>query len=301
MIESPFTVDELLAGANKAFLLPENVPQERSKPRVSSICRDAREIAYMMANTEKSEDNEVKRSDSVLTTEQGRMYEWVVTNSIASMGYYVGNSQVSLPDDYPLTGHPDGMLWFPTGAEDATCTWGDFDNTTKGETYDADGMTWGLEVKHYGRWAYENILKKGLEEAAPDVVAQCALYGDALGWDACLVVVTSQDASSIRSDITRNRKAKNPAIRWADRPGIHPKVTLVALDLRPLYETLVPVLKHRAEWFTQWKEQDGNPANVKWEIYPGDDKFPWSYSEWQGQAIADGQGMLEAPGLPWTP
>ncbi len=161
------------------------------------------------------------------------------------------------------------------------------DRRDKGETYDADGMTWGLEVKHYGRWAYENILKKGLEEAAPDVVAQCALYGDALGWDACLVVVTSQDASSIRSDITRNRKAKNPAIRWADRPGIHPKVTLVALDLRPLYETLVPVLKHRAEWFTQWKEQDGNPANVKWEIYPGDDKFPWSYSE-EGYRYWDG-------------
>ena len=98
--------------------------------------------------------------------------------------------------------------------------------------------------------------------------------------------------------MTRNRKAKNPAVRWADRPGLNPKVHIEAIDLRPYYETLVPVLHRRAEWFTWWAAEDGDPRNVAWEIEP-EDKFPWSYSGWYDQAVADGQGRLVAPAVPW--
>lgn len=283
MLELPFTVEEFLGAANEryAYALPENAPKERDKPRVSGICRDAREIAYMMANTPKTDANADVRSDSVLTTEQGRMAEDLVVPVVNQLGYQVIERQLALPADYPLTGHPDGALLKtnPVSTE----------------------LIWGFESKHFGRWGYEDILKRGLEESAPDIIAQVALYGDALGWDACLVVVTSQDASSVRSDMTRNRKAKNPASRWADKPGLDPKVQLFAVDIRPLKETLVPVLLERAQWFIDWKAdpEGSDPAMVRWEIEPSD-AFPWGWSEWKTQAMMDGQGDITAPRLPWT-
>lgn len=299
-IELPFTVDDFLIAANEryAFALPENAPKERDKPRVSGICRDAREIAYMMANTPKTDANVDVRSDSVLTTEQGRMAEGLVIPVINKLGFNVLYKQRALPDSYPLTGHPDGMLGNPVPPEGLNIRY-DPEKGWNAATRLEDGLVWGFESKHFGRWGYEDILKKGLEESSPETIAQVALYGDALGWDAALVVVTSQDASSVRSDMTRNRQAKNPAVRWADRPGLNPKVALFAVDIRPLKETLVPVLLDRAEWFIRWKEQDGDPANVMWEIQPSDE-FPWGWAEWKTQALLDGQGTETAPRLPWS-
>ena len=94
-------------GAVQRGRLPENEPQRHPKPRVSSISRDAREIAYMMANTPISTPS---RGDLSLSAEQGRMMEDVSIEALEERGLYVVNRQIQLPDSYPFTGHPDGEL-----------------------------------------------------------------------------------------------------------------------------------------------------------------------------------------------
>lgn len=271
-VETPLSVSDFYAAARRVLVMEENEPQLRPKPRVSGISRDAREIAYMMANVPRTN---VARGDAFFQAEQGRLMEDVTCKILASFGMPVSDRQISLPDDYPLTGHPDGVVHVP-GTE-----------------------RWGFEHKHFGRWAYEDIMKKGLVEAAPEIVAQVSLYGDALNWDKCLVVITSQDASSIRSDMTRNKKAKNPHARWADAEDVaDPKVMLFALDMRQSIPALVPALKQRAMWFANWYANDGDPTHVMWEHEPGK-YWAWDYSEFGDAARRDPQGTLQAPKLPW--
>jgi hypothetical protein len=123
----------------------------------------------------------------------------------------------------------------------------------------------------------------------PDIVAQAILYGDALGWDAAQLNITSQDASSMRFEL------RGKAV-YSDIDS-HPKMLSYALDLRPLYE-MVPMLKARAEWFTRWAEEDGDPSHVAIEARDVKGVFPWGYSEYRSLAIADGLGTLVAPKTP---
>lgn len=210
------------------------------------------------------------------------------------MGLRVVDRQVELPPDYPVSGHPDGRL----------------DGVT-------DGLIWGFEHKHLGRYAYEKILKEGLFKAEPHYILQTGLYGDALGWDASLFLIMAQDSSSVRGDMTANLRAKNPAHRWAVYPDLHPKVQVIAVDLRPIKHGLVPLGLERAKWLSDWKRESGDPADVAREYDPetledkwvadGEGgrkevqrpKFPCSYCPYLTKCLEDGAGGKMAPTLPW--
>lgn len=248
------------------------------------------------------------QTDSEITAEQGRLFEDISVARIErNTGLRVVDRQMSLPDDYPVTGHPDGRL-----------------SPNRGTTHypggeEIDGLIWGWEHKHLGRYAYTSVLKQGLQTAEPNFVLQATLYGDALGWDAAYFTITSQDASAIRGDITQNLRAKTPG--WAAQKGLHPKVTLVPVDLRPLYHSLIPMAHNRAMWLTKWKEESGDVADVRRESNPnnmadrpvvdedgnvqhrpfpaGDDAL-CGYCPYLRQCRLMGQSGEAAPKLPWT-
>ena len=120
-----------------------------------------------------------------------------------------------------------------------------------------------------------------------------------------MFVILAQDASSVRGDMTSNRRSR-PENRWVDKhEWQHPKVMTFGIDLRPLYETLLPMALLRAQWFVDWAKNDGDPRNVRMEHDPyPDDKgvvgFPWAWSEWLALAQSDGQQGKQAPPLPFT-
>ena len=260
MTKDYFTEFDLLQAVHGAFQLPENAPQVRSKPRASSLTGDAREIAYMMANVQKSNphaDN-ADRVDMAFTQEQGRLCEDITVGALAQLGWPVEDRQIALPADYFVTGHPDGII---------------------------GGRTL-FEHKLYGRFAYKDLAREGIwGSKGRDILAQGALYADALGLDDVLIVVASQDASSIRLEF------KQAAFR---NKGLNPKVMLFRAEMADLVH-LIPPLKARAQFFIDWMANDGDPAHVAWESAPGPSKFPWSYSEYLDRAVADGPGGLVAP------
>jgi hypothetical protein len=279
----PIDADSIFKGIHKGFELPENVTQLRSKPRVSSLMSDARVIAYAMAGTPFSDpaSENPDKWDGKFTQEQGRLAEDITAEGINASGIIrVVNRQISLPDDYWATGHPDGELT-------NTLTIKDFeeDPTLVYEDRLIDGLKWGWEHKHLGRFQYKKIAKEGLYAGYPEIIAQMAVYGDALGWDACLACITSQDASSMRLEL-RGLKA-------------HPKMMVFAVDLRPLYEEVIPYLQKRALWFSDWFENDGDPAHVAIEAKTvSKNSFPWGWTEYASKAIEDGPGTLTAPMTP---
>lgn len=260
-----FDVYDVFHGVHRAFQLPENQVQKRDKPRASGLTSDAREIAYMMAGTKPSNPHATNpdRMDGAMTAEQGRVMEDVLVAAIENMDlpngkrYKVENRQLSLPESYFVTGHPDGTI---------------------------GNYLW--ECKHFGRFAYKEIARDGIwGEKGRDVLAQAALYVDALDLDGALITISSQDASSMRMEL-RTKAFLNK--------GIHPKLMMYTID-RTQLQPLIPHLKERAEWFINWMANDGNPANVNWESEPNRNKFPWSYSEFVDRAIADGEGLTTAP------
>lgn len=319
MLTPPFTVDQFLGVVGETFSLPENEVREHDRPRASSLGACARQQAYMMAGVEPDPvgvEGSARQTDQELTAEQGRMFEELSVRVIERLGLHVVDRQIALPDDYPVSGHPDGRLdkW-GTGwpAIDAWQAAGEPDRRVLD-----DGLVWGFEHKHLGRYAYEDGLKKGFEAAHNGYVLQSALYGDALGWDASLFVVVAQDSSAVRGDLTANLRAKNPAVRWSVQPGIHPKLTLATLDIRPLKNGLVPVAHQRAKWLSNWKRTNGYPKDVAREFDPtiteekwvpdgeGDRKlvdvapFPCGYCPFLSFCLEDGPGGKSAPRLPWT-
>ena len=321
LLTPPFTTADYLAAASTAFALPMNAVQERDKPRASSLGACAREQAAMMAgliHDPIGTDGSARSTDGDLTAEQGRMFEDVSVKiiDVLPQGIRVVDRQIELPADYPVTGHPDGALefWY-----DNSFVAGGSANIDLGwSPTDKDGIRWGFEHKHLGRWAYEKILKVGLYKAEPGYYLQGALYADALGWDASLYVIIAQDGSSIRGDMTANLRAKNPATRWAYDPTINPKVNILPVDMRPAKNGLVPMAINRALWLQGWKEQDGDPSHVAREYKPTEMKskwvpdgeggrmevmrpdFPCSYCPVLAQCLEWGDGGERAPALPWT-
>ena len=294
----PFTTAEFLAAVAPTFAMPVNAVQQRTKPRASGLGACARQQAYMMSGTLHDaigSEGSRRATDGDLTAEQGRMFEDLSVKIISNMGFAVVDRQVELPEDYPVSGHPDGRL--------------------SGNT---DGLIWGWEHKHLGRWAYETVLKKGLMKGEPGYILQSALYGHALGWDAALFTIISQDSSSVRGDMTANLRAKNPEVRWATDPNIHPKVHIATVDMAPLFHGLIPIALDRARWLTRWAEQDNNPANVAREYDPevreskwvadgeggrmevDSAPFPCGWCPYMSKCLSDGSGGKEAPRLPWT-
>lgn len=291
-----FTAEDFLRAARGLDNLPENAPQARSKPRASAIGACARQNAYMMLNTPVTNEGS---DDSVLTAEQGRMFEDISVEVVRNLGYEVVDRQLALPDDYPLSGHPDGRL-VPIE--------GDI------EAWEKRNGRWGFEHKHLGRWAYETVWKKGLQRAEPAYVAQTTMYADALGWDKVLYVIVAQDASSTRGDATANLRAKRPSMRWATINGWNPKVQVVALDCAALKHGLGKRLKQRAEWLSKVEaaaevKREYNPEQLSHANYGTENgqvvktmgpEFPCSYCEWYDRCIKDGSGGREAPALPFS-
>lgn len=260
-----FDVFDVFHGVHRAFQLPENAVQKRDKPRASGLTSDAREIAYLMAGTTPSNPHAFNpdRMDGAMTAEQGRMMEDLLVAAIANMDlpngmkYEVVDRQIELPASYFVTGHPDGRI----------------NNTL-------------FESKHFGRFAYKEIARDGIwGEKGRDVLAQAAMYCDALDYEGALIVITSQDASSMRMELRTKAFISR---------GIHPKMMLHYVPREQL-QPLIPPLKERAEFFINWMAGDGNPGNVAWESTPNRDKFPWSYSEFVDRAIIDGEGLKQAP------
>jgi hypothetical protein len=296
ILDPPFSTFDFFAAGHKAFGdMPENVPQARPKPRASSLTSDAREIAYMMSNTPRSNPHSEnpERVDSIYTTETGRVTEDITVAMLESLDppievqgrqICIGHERCSLshaqgPLAIAYTGHSDGQAWI-------------------------DGVLVGTEFKHFGRFAFKELARDGLlgSEKGLDILCQGVLYGHALGWQQLLIVVMSQDASSMRLEF--KQKA------FAGRDDIHPKMQHWLVDLVEAEALLLKPLLRRAKWFCDWYENDGNPANVAWEHRPDSHQhkgyrgkmeecaFPWPWSEWQDRAIADGQGTLVAPPLP---
>lgn len=282
--------------------MPMNDVQERDRPRASSLGACARQQAFTMAGTvpqDIGEEASARAIDQELTAEQGRMFEPVSIKVIESMGFQVVDRQIALPDDFPVSGHPDGRL--VPGDEAAR-----FD------------INWGWEHKHLGRYAYEKILKMGLFKAEPQFIVQDLMYGYGFGWDAGLFTIVAQDSSSVRGDMTANLRAKNPAVRWAVDPLINPKVNHIALDLAPLKQSLLPRALERAEFLIDWKKNDGDPGHVapehdpnvretKW-IPDGEGgrmeveraPFPCGWCPFMQNCIKAGLGGKVAPAFPWT-
>ena len=296
MLTPPLTAAQLMGAARDAFMLPENRPRPHPKPRASGIGSCARQQAYSMAGVEVNNGgNNAGNPDGEITTEQGRIVDAEITQKlIVANGLQVVNTQISLPDEFPMTGHPDGELGV------------------------LDGLKWGYEHKQLGRWAYETVFKKGFEEGEPAYLCQTVSYGMALGWDAVYIVCMAQDASSTRSDARQNLSSKNPKVRWANNPDWNPKYQVYGLDLRQYYPTLGQRLIQRAEWLTDWYNNDGNPANVAREANPestardeyvvdakGDitrvpsPPFPCGWCPWMAACLADGNGGKSAPELPF--
>lgn len=284
MPNPPITVAEFLAAVGPTFALPENARMRRAKPRASGIANCARQQWYYMNDTEPTAE---RNSDQDLTAEQGRMFEGITLAIMRTKGLTVASRQDGIPDDYPVSGHPDGDDLVSTSS----------DKRWRG----GPGKKWGFEHKHYGRYEYERMLKLGVEQGNPEALSQILMYGDALGWDYCWMVVVSQDASAVRGDMSINKRAKNESSVWVT-PDMNPKVQFFVIDINEYKGTLIPMLKMRARWLS---EHVDDPTPPRAEFVPfatgKQDKieFPCSHCPYLRDCQEAGQDGPRAPGLPF--
>lgn len=208
----------------------------------------------------------------MITAEQGRMAEDLSARILARKGLIVVNQQLELPDNFPLTGHIDGEI---------------------------EGTKAGFEHKLMGRYNYTGVLKDGIEVAAPGYMVQAVSYGKALGWENVLFVLLSQDASAVRGDATANKRAKNPARRWAELEH-NAKVTILDLDLRSYYRVFWPTIEKRARELAGGRPakdviREHDPELVDREGQP---KFPCGWCQWYTKCKEDGPGKFRVTELP---
>lgn len=288
MLNPPFTRDEVLEAFGRAFIRDENRQQRRLKPRASALASCARQQAYDMSATPHDPIGTIGSNiayDADLTAEQGRAFEDLMSRTLETMGVTVADRQIELPEQYPVSGHPDGSLVLPTQVRQS----GDVFRELK----------WGVEFKHLGRYGYLKTIKNGLRKAHPNYILQGGLYGDALGWDAVLFIVSSQDASSIRGEATASLRYKNPHARWAELIDWHPKLHMETLEIREVRSGLLPIAKARARWLTEWAESGANASVVEREYDPTLGQFPCTYCPYLSRCIVEGQGSKKAVELPF--
>ena len=291
-MNSPVSRDEILRAFGATFTRPENKRQHAIKPRASSLGHCARQQAYDMCATVPDAIGVTGSRltyDSDLTSEQGRAFEGLMERTLSTMGIDVENSQNELPSTYCVSGHPDGELNLSRYLER---------QSTHNE---GDATKWGVEFKHLGRFGYTKTIRQGIRNAHPQYVLQGALYGDALGWDAILYIVSSQDASSIRADAAQSLRYKTPVARWAETlTDWDPKLHVEAVSMKePDIDALLSIARVRAQWLSDWKVNDGNPAHVAPEYNVSADKFPCTYCPFLTTCINDGDGGYRAPELPF--
>lgn len=286
MLELPITPQAILRGVTGPSLV-ENETHVATRPRVSSVASCARKTLYDMHGIEESHD--WGRDEAAFTQEQGRLAEDITISGIDASGLVrVVNRQVELNDASPATGHPDGELEFRAYPDEGPHPDDDPGSYEVPGWYDCDdnGRKWGFEHKHFGDYGFSQILKGGLFEGASSTITQVVLYGAARGWDACLVAITSQDASVVRRTMKQNRDAKKPKVRWTDDldpNNSSPKLLLFAVDLRPLYKTLLPILDGRAAALAE-AARELSPC----DIVPEGEPF---WQEDEDPKVANGSGF----------
>ncbi|KKK48539.1 hypothetical protein LCGC14_3144130, partial [marine sediment metagenome] len=167
--------------------------------------------------------------------------------------------------------------------------------TSNGPRPMPDGRKWGVEFKVKGKYQFMNLAQDGLHSAiGRDLLSQVVLYGDALNWDAVVIVVLAADASATRTDVGRFKKYVS--LKDADPADFHPKGYVWAVDLTDLKDALIPDLHKRAEWFTKRQAAGLPPREVMFESPPGErNSFPHGWSEYYRLMLEDGEGTAKAP------
>jgi hypothetical protein len=296
-IQLPFSTEAFVDAAYE-LELDENKRMRRYVPRASSLGGCARKQAYYLLDVDPSNpqrDDDYRRN-GVLTTEQGRYIEDLSCDIIEQIRtpddkghFHVTDRQIELPDNALVSGHPDGQLvrW----ADDAD-GWAEM----------PDGMKWGFEHKHLGRYSYMDIFKNGYKNNK-EYWNQLLLYGYYLNWDAVLVCILAQDQSGIRQEkneaLRRIKTSKSPGYyMWAQSPHFDTKVQLHAFYLRPHYVGLIPRLEERARWLSTVtdpgsvaREADAIKVNPK----NGNPAFPCGFCDYADRCIEDGPGTEVAP------
>ena len=277
-IKAPFTREDFIR-ASFELELPENAPQTRAKPRVSGILDCSRQQMYSMQNVPRSNpaEDDFSRNHQNITNEIHREAENVTASIISQMNFEVIDRQIALPDDYPMSGHPDGRL--------VPAVKGRYWST--GEAAQIDGLTWGFEHKVIGYLQFIKVFDKGLFAAKPEYITQALLYGDALGWDCVLFVILADDAAA-----TKGRRTQSSKQGWTKREDWNPKVQLIPIDLRPL-KPLVGSFHARAAALTE-AAATIEAAEVKRE-FNGTSVFPCGYCDWKDRCNIDGDGSFVIP------
>jgi len=249
----------------------------------------------------RGEHNALRRDHLNITAEAGRYMEDLsidiiergVLDEEGNQRYEVRDRQVQLPDDYFVTGHPDGRLHRAGAPDDSVSL--------------EDGLVWGFEHKFLGRFKYLKIFKEGFEAGAPDYLSQIIIYGHALGWDKCLAVLVAQDASGVQMEANRALQAKKrtSANSWPLRDDWHPKVMTIAVDLRPYYG-LIPNIGKRADDIARIVKEFGPGAVVREGdgIQTRTDRgiaklnFPCGYCDYATMCNQDGNGTEQVAPVP---
>ena len=269
----PFTKAEYYAAIQK---YADNVQEElggrtREKVSASAIGDCSRKI---LADLRGIPTTNLGRADSVVTMEQGRTFEEIPIEAFTRAGAFIERG-MSLPDSYPLAGHPDGQLTF----------YGDKANVW-------DGYKWGWEHKLLGRYQYKETMANGFAIANPGYMAQILIYGHALDWDRVLVQVTAQDASSITAEYNQEKRKKEPAA-WATDPEFDPKTLFFGYDIQAMFP-LVPQLHQRAAEILAIPE-----AKDIAREYSGTVNFPCNYCRVKDWCNTVGDGGIEVTPTPF--
>jgi hypothetical protein len=271
----PYTEEDVLRGIQTAYTSTGLGTTSPTRPRASMLAQCSRENAYYLGNVIPATIRNDGFGDSTFTQEQGRLAEDITVAGIEAIGTVrVVNRQIELPDSSIVSGHPDGELEFRS---DTGSPW---------STVDSTGKKWGWEHKHFGRFGYKDIAEQGLFASHPDILAQTALYGLALEWDMVSIVITSQDASSIKFELRKMRRKVNP------------KMMVFNIDLtNDVYPLLSGPLKDRAEALQRVAEGLVKPEDIERE-FDGTKNFPCGYCVYQDRCKLDGQGTVKVPQLP---
>jgi hypothetical protein len=292
----PFTADDILDGV-ALMVKEENERKVRTVPRASSLANCARQQVYYMQDEDPAPLDDYGRTIRY-TAEQGNRSEDLTIEALGEVGTIIGMRQVELPEDFWVTGHPDGGEIFYEGAfnEDPTT---DFIKT-------GGDLNWGFEHKHFGAWKFKNIFKdsrgpNGLMGSSDgvEILTQCLSYGIALEWDAVAVTIVAQDASAVRSDWLRCKKyateGKTQKTRdnnaWALDPTFNPKIQVHGVDLRPLKQMYAGNLESRALDLSA-AAKFGTASEVRREHDPAANVFPCTFCDHRKRCEDDGSGDL---------
>jgi hypothetical protein len=288
----PFTAEQFVDAAY-SLELDINKTQTHARARASGLGACAREQGYSYSGTPESNPQRAdpRRAPGVLTTEQGRHVEDLSCGIIDHLpqGLTVVDRQIEVPPFYPVSGHPDGRL----------------QSTRVGSGHHTleDGLVWGFEHKHLGRFSYMKTFKLGWEAANAGYMTQLIMYGKALGWDKATVLVLAQDASGTQFEYNNSHYAKKITDnnKWAQRTDWHPKVQLFHVDLRPWYG-FFPQLTQRGDQIMKVTREQG-PAAIRregdgvshamFERDPGGKGkpvFPCGYCSWVDRCNLYGNG-----------